>query len=156
MKLSALTALLAGFLACAALQAQQPQSSANAQPQYSSKKEFITICFFLGVPSSAENVVTNGLKVGAPISFGAPVNGMEASVFASATDKVAGVQCSIISNIAEKVEGLQFGIVNFTKDCDGLQLGIFNSASGESFQIGILNHIEGAAVPWLPIFNVKF
>lgn len=156
MRFAVLFTLVLGLFACTGLVQAQQTNSATPAKEYSPQREFITVCFTFGIPTSAEKVVTNGIKVGAPISAGAPVNGLEASVFCSNSVEVTGVQCSIITNVGKKVSGLQFGILNFVDVCDGLQLGIFNDATQDAFQIGILNHIEGASIPWLPLFNVKF
>lgn len=154
-----LAALIMTLGLCPLMNAADPVPASPvtpAAPVYSAQKEFIFFCFFNDVPSSAKNTITNGIKVGAPFSFGAPVNGLECSVFASASSEVDGVQASILVNDGKKVEGLQFGIINILDMCDGLQLGIFNMARAESFQIGIVNYIEGATVPVLPFVNFKF
>lgn len=124
------------------------------QPEY--RHEFIFFCFFEGAPTNADITLTNGIKVGAPMSFGAPVNGLEASVFNSASSYVNGIQCSILVNTAKEVEGLQFGIANFLDNCYGLQLGIVNMAQQDSFQIGLVNIIEDGWLPFFPIVNFNF
>ena len=58
--------------------------------------------------------------------------------------------------VSKKLDGLQFSIVNIGKVVKGLQLGVVNCAKSESFQIGIVNYIEGNSIPLLPIVNFKF
>lgn len=115
---------------------------------------FINLQFFPGVPSDAEFIQTNGVKVGAPITTGeAPVYGVEASVLWAGTDQTTGLQCSLIACDAKKVTGLQFSLVNMSVTVNGLQLGIVNYASDKTFQVGLLNFIEGGPVFCLPILN---
>jgi len=119
--------------------------------------EIFSLSFTEDVPSDAATTEVRGTKVGIPITAGpAPVCGLDFAICWAATEKVDGVQCSTIGNGGKKVNGLQFAIVNFAEEVCGLQLGVFNSAKGKSFQIGILNHIEGGLIPWFPVINMKF
>lgn len=126
--------------------------------------------FMKDVPTDTATVSTYGVKVGAPISTGAPVYGVEAGVFWAGSSKVVGFQGSLIAtdaaeisglqlailNFAGQVNGVQLAILNFAENCCGLQIGGFNSSRGKSFQIGIVNYIEDAWLPVFPIVNFKF
>ena len=112
--------------------------------------------FWYDNPPSAAYTETYGIKVGVPFGVGAPVSGLEASVFGSLTDKVDGVQTAIIMTKGQDITGLQFSIVNMVENMCGLQLGVVNVATGKSFQIGIINYIDGACIPFLPVVNFKF
>lgn len=118
--------------------------------------DMFQLAFCENVPTNTATVTTYGVKVGAPISMGAPVFGVEAAVFYAGSDEVTGFQGSLIAAHAKKITGLQLAIVSLAETCDGLQIGIYNHAAGNSFQLGILNHIEGAAVPFLPVVNFRF
>ncbi|MDD3885539.1 MAG: hypothetical protein PHI35_01560 [Victivallaceae bacterium] len=108
-------------------------------------------------PSDSAEIPICGVKIGVPICGGnAPVYGVEAAIFYAATKEVEGLKCSLIATNCKETEGMQFALVNFADKTDGLQLGIFNSAKHEAFQIGLLNHIEDAMIPWLPIVNFNF
>ncbi|MFA6715842.1 MAG: hypothetical protein WC082_16510 [Victivallales bacterium] len=123
----------------------------------SEKWDFLQIGFWFGFPSSTNNVNVGGIKVGAPISSGeSTVCGIEAALVCAATDNVDGIQTSCFFNKAKVVNGLQFSIMNWSEKVTGLQLGIINVSTGNSFQIGIVNYIKGALIPWMPVINVKF
>ncbi len=119
--------------------------------------EWISIGFTEDVPSDAATTTVCGVKVGAPICGGtAPVYGVEAAVLWAGTECVNGFKGSLIACGGKEVKGLQFSLINLAEKVGGLQLGIFNSAKSQSFQIGILNHIEDACIPWMPVLNFKF
>lgn len=119
--------------------------------------ELLSIGFTETMPSDAATTTVCGFKLGVPICGGAaPVYGLEAAVFWSGTESVDGVKCSLIATGGNRVGGLQLALVNFAENVSGLQLGIFNSAKNSAFQLGLINHIENAPLPWLPILNVKF
>ncbi|MDD5596302.1 MAG: hypothetical protein PHV82_00070 [Victivallaceae bacterium] len=121
------------------------------------KWDFLQIGFWFGFPTSTNNVNVGGIKVGAPISSGeSTVCGIEAALVCAVTDNVDGIQTSCIFNKAKLINGLQFSIMNWSEEVNGLQLGIVNIATGKSFQIGIVNYIKGALIPWMPVINVKF
>ncbi|MDR0932679.1 MAG: hypothetical protein LBM70_06645 [Victivallales bacterium] len=118
---------------------------------------FINLQFFPEVPTEAENTITYGVKVGAPVSSGeAPVYGVEAAVISAGTDVVNGLQCSMVMCNAEEVNGIQFSLVNMSFKVGGLQLGIVNIAKDAKLQIGLLNFMEDGSFPCLPIFNFNF
>lgn len=119
--------------------------------------DFLQFGFWFDVPSSTVDTEVYGIKIGAPFCSGkAYVRGIETAVFCGASDNVSGLQACILASVSKKMQGLQFSIVNYSNEVSGLQLGVLNIAKDKSFQIGILNHIEGAAIPWLPVFNFKF
>ncbi len=117
---------------------------------------FLQICFAPGVPSDSATVPVNGVKVGAPISDGARVNGVEGAVLYAGSTEVNGLQGSLIAASADTVGGLQLSLFNQVRDCCGLQLGIVNMAEGKSFQIGLLNYVKDAWIPYFPVVNFKF
>ena len=125
-------------------------------PQYRDKWSIFQIGILTGVPTDTLDSAVYGVKLGAPVVTGAPVAGVEGSVLFSGSCAVVGFQGSLIASDAQEVTGMQLSLVNFVRRCYGLQLGIYNSAEECSFQLGLLNHIEGALIPWMPIFNVKF
>lgn len=123
----------------------------------SEKWDFLQIGFWFGFPSSTNNVKVGGIKVGAPISSGeAGVCGIEAALLCAATDNINGIQTSCIFTKSKVVNGLQFSIMNWGEEVNGLQLGVVNVATGKAFQIGIVNYIKGAVIPWMPVINLKF
>ncbi len=147
----ALLALSASAAGPAGVPAQSPQPPL---PPPSYPWTFINLQFFPGVPTDAECTQTNGVKVGAPITSGeAPVYGVDVAVLWAATEEVNGLQCSLIACDGKEVTGLQFSLVNMSVTVRGLQLGIVNYASDKTFQIGLLNFVEGGPVFCLPILN---
>ena len=149
-------ACLAGF---AAEESAAPQPAPAAEPKTASdadRWDFLQIGFLPGAPTDMLNYPVYGVKIGAPICHGAPVYGVEASVLYSGSETVCGFQGSLIYSESEKLTGLQLSVVNFVKDCAGVQIGVFNSAETRSFQIGLLNHIKDGALPWCILFNCKF
>jgi hypothetical protein len=119
--------------------------------------DFFQLGFWFGIPSETEYTDVYGLKVGAPGCGGqGTVNGVETSVFASGTDHVNGVSSSVLVATSKHVKGFQGSVVNYCDDVDGVQLGVFNMAKDEAFQIGIINYIENSPIPVLPIINVRF
>lgn len=77
-----------------------------------------------------------------------------------------GVSFSLAGGAWEN-RGLQVGLANFSGNTvpafskgdgevrdGGMQLGIFNSATG-GLQIGLLNYNENSPVPWMILFNVS-
>ncbi|MDD3118826.1 MAG: hypothetical protein PHQ27_06590 [Victivallales bacterium] len=119
--------------------------------------DFLTIGFWFDVPRSTSYMDTYGLKVGAPFCSGrGMVKGLETAVFCGATDHINGMQACILAAKSEQVDGMQFSIVNYATSISGLQLGVVNLAAKKSFQIGIVNYIEDAPIPFLPICNFKF
>ena len=119
--------------------------------------DFFQLGFWFGIPSETEYNDVYGVKVGAPGCGGkGTVNGVETSVFASGTDHVNGVSSSVLVATSKYVKGFQGSIVNYSDNVDGVQLGVFNMAKDEAFQIGIINYIENSPIPVLPIINVRF
>ena len=144
--------LLAGFSgALTAAEATAGVPTANAK-----KWDVLQIGFVPGAPTDTATTPVYGIRIGAPICAGAPVIGVEAAVFYAGSAEVSGFQGCLIMTEAKRITGLQLAPVNFVEDCAGLQLGIFNFAEGKTFQIGILNYIKDAPVPFLPIVNFKF
>lgn len=83
--------------------------------------------------------------------------GAQISGFASIAKEVNGVQLGGYGNKTDTLNGAQIGCWNRTEDLNGFQIGIFNQArkSAKGVQFGLLNHMEGALVPWFPLFNIK-
>lgn len=127
------------------------------QPSVIEKWDSVQFGFWFGFPPSTQRNNVCGIKIGAPFCDGPyKVDGVETALFCGATDNINGVQACVLVAVSKKLEGLQFSIVNIGKIVKGLQLGVVNVASKESFQIGIVNYIEGAKIPCLPIINFKF
>ena len=155
-------AVLAMVLTASAAFADEPQPpeavvvpEENVMPDYD--WTFISFSFGTNLPEEAAQTAVYGVKIGIPASGGpAPVYGVEGSIFWAGSDTVGGVQASLIATDSQNLGGLQFSLVNFGVRVAGLQLGLFNFAEESAFQIGLLNHIKGSAVPWLPIVNCKF
>ncbi|MCF6177601.1 MAG: hypothetical protein L3J71_17740 [Victivallaceae bacterium] len=121
------------------------------------KWDFFQFGVWFDVPSVTRTSNVYGIKIGAPFCSGqGTVKGIETAVFCGATDSITGLQACIITSVTKRIDGLQFSIVNYAEEVEGLQLGVVNIAKKKSFQIGILNYIEDAAIPWLPIVNFKF
>jgi len=121
------------------------------------KWDSVQFGFWFGFPPSTQRNNVCGIKIGAPFCDGpVKVSGVETALFCGATDNIVGVQACVLVAVSKKLDGLQFSIVNIGKVVKGLQLGVFNYAQKESFQIGILNYMEGSAIPLLPIVNFKF
>ena len=120
--------------------------------------EFFSLVFMPGAPSSYEKyAVTNGVRIGAPISAGnGMVRGVEGGVFSCLTKSVQGFQAAPFFCGTEDIEGLQFSIVNFAEVPNGVQLGLVNYAEDCGFQIGLVNMIEDGLFPFFPIVNVSF
>ena len=150
--------LLAGFCAAGSFAAEtaQTESSSPQTADESDRWDFLQIGFLPGAPSDMLHFPVYGIKIGAPICHGAPVYGLEASVLYSGSEKIRGFQGSLIFCESEDLAGLQLSIVNFVKSCAGVQIGVFNSAETQSFQIGLLNHIKDGALPWCILINCKF
>ncbi len=121
------------------------------------KWDSVQLGFWFGFPPSTQRNNVCGIKIGAPFCDGPlKVSGVETALFCGATDSIDGVQACVLVAVSKKLDGLQFSIVNIGKIVKGLQLGVVNIARSESFQIGIINYIEGNTVPLLPIINFKF
>ncbi len=148
------------FVIAEASAADKPAAAPAAAPAVQaddSAWDFFELVFFPGVPSYSDDSNVYGIKAGAPVSGGkGVVNGVEGSVFASLTERVNGVQASGLYNDAKEVNGLQFSLVNFASEKGWLQLGGVNVSQGKGFQIGIVNYIKDAWIPFLPIINFKF
>lgn len=121
------------------------------------KWDFLQFGVWFNTPSATKNSNVYGIKIGAPVCSGrGTVKGIETAVLCGATDNITGLQACILTSVSQQFAGLQFSIVNYAANVDGLQLGIVNIAKHKSFQIGILNYIEDATIPWVPIINFKF
>ena len=121
------------------------------------KWDSVQFGFWFGFPPSTQRNNVCGIKIGAPFCDGpCKVSGLETALFCGATDNIDGVQACVLVAVSKKLSGLQFSIVNIGKVINGLQLGVVNIARNESFQIGIVNYIEGNTIPVLPIINFKF
>jgi len=134
-----------------------PAATVAAAPAATEKWDSVQFGFWFGFPPSTQRNNVGGIKIGAPFCDGPlKVSGLEAALFCGATDNIEGVQASVLVAVSKKLDGLQFSIVNIGKVVKGLQLGVVNCAKSESFQIGIVNYIEGNSIPLLPIVNFKF
>ena len=152
-------AVLAAVAFCGGVMAQEECPTMVPAPSAQQQKDwtFLQLAVAEDTPSDVGTTTVCGVKVGVPISVGrAPVYGVEAGVLCAGTDEVTGLQASLITTMGKEVTGVQFGIVNMVETMKGLQLGIVNVARDKSFQIGLLNHIEGACFPYLPLINFKF
>ena len=147
---------LAGFAVEESVAPQTEQKTEQKAAPDSDRWDFLQIGFLPGAPTDMLKFPVYGIKIGAPICHGAPVYGVEASVLYSGSETVYGFQGSLIYSESENLAGLQLSIINFVKDCAGVQIGVFNSAETRSFQIGLLNHIKDGALPWCILFNCKF
>jgi hypothetical protein len=152
--------LMAVFAVCA-VQAQDGCCPVAAQAPAAAQEswDFVGVAFFPDAPPSAGLTDVYGLKLGIPVSFGdkGKVVGVELSMIASTTKQVKGFQGALLYCKADKVTGLQANPrVNIAKEVSGLQAGIVNCSEGKTFQFGLVNYIEGAAIPVLPIVNFKF
>ncbi len=145
-------ALIAALCACSLWAAETP-AQPQTQSEISNNWTILQLGFLPGAPTDMLTNPVYGIKIGAPITHGAPVWGVEASVLYSGSDDVAGIQCSLIYCEAQNVTGLQLALVNFVQSCTGLQLGIINSAKDQSVQLGLINHIENGPLPWSILFN---
>ncbi|MBQ4107422.1 MAG: hypothetical protein IJC73_07595 [Lentisphaeria bacterium] len=132
--------------------ADQTAWDRNARQRWS----IVQLGLLPGEPTATRHSSTYGVKVGAPICDGAPVVGVEAALLYAGSRSVTGFQGSLITADCDDLTGLQFSLVNFVRDCAGLQLGLFNYATGKTFQIGILNYCQDSWCPWFPIVNFKF
>lgn len=128
-------------------------NQATAPTVQSDNWAILQLGFLPGAPTDMLTNPVYGIKIGAPITHGAPVWGVEASVLYSGSEEVNGIQCSLIYSEAKKLTGLQFSLVNFVDSCAGIQIGIINVAKEKSVQLGLINHIENGALPWFIIFN---
>jgi hypothetical protein len=127
------------------------------KPAAIEKWESIQFGFWFGFPPSTQKNNVCGIKIGAPFCDGpVKVSGLETALFSGATDTINGVQACVLVAVSKQLEGLQFSIVNIGKTVKGLQLGIINIAQSQSFQVGLINYIEGNNIPCLPIINYKF
>ena len=119
--------------------------------------DFFSLALWFDVPYSTSYSNVCGIKIGAPFCSGkGVVRGLETAVFCGATDHIQGMQACILVSKSEKVSGMQFSIVNYATEISGLQLGVVNVSQKKSFQLGIVNYIEDAAIPFMPICNFKF
>ena len=119
--------------------------------------DIFALSFTENAPADAALIDICGIKAGAPISGGsASVYGVEGAVFWAGTKNVYGVKCSLIATDGDAGAGLQLALCNFINRFAGLQLGIFNYAKEEAFQIGLINIIENSPVKFLPIINCRF
>lgn len=142
----------------AGAEAAKVQAAPEAAKTVAAEKwDSVQFGFWFGFPPSTQRNNVCGIKIGAPFCDGPlKVSGLEAALFCGATDNIEGVQASVLVAVSKKLDGLQFSIVNIGKVVKGLQLGVVNCAKSESFQIGIVNYIEGNSIPLLPIVNFKF
>ena len=138
--------------------------------------------FQLGIypsfPLSEDINNVSGLKFGLPVSSGpTTVDGVELSVFGSATDYVNGVQIAPLANLTNNIDGVQISLINCIREnsaslniglinvayfnTSGLQIGGFNMTGKETtgIQLGCYNFSEtqsdGAQLGILNIANKK-
>lgn len=97
-----------------------------------------------------------GLKLGIVSSGGyGRVYGAEISALTSTTSHIKGTQISVITNICDFIDGLQVSLVNVASlSVDGLQIGLVNYSAGNGTQIGLVNVMPDAPIPFLPILNI--
>ena len=90
--------------------------------------------FQLGIypsfPSSENTNNVCGLKFGFPVSSGpTKVNGLELSVFGSATDYINGIQIAPLANLAKNINGAQISLVNCVRENSvSMNIGLINVA----------------------------
>ena len=119
--------------------------------------DIFALMFTGNTPSDSALTDIYGVKAGAPICGGpSAVYGVEGAVFWAGTKDVNGLKCSLIATDGETGSGLQLALVNFIDKFAGLQLGVFNYAKNEAFQIGLVNIIENSPVKFLPFINCRF
>ncbi len=113
--------------------------------------------FWFGNPVYQDTVGATGFRIGAPFCGGlAPVYGIEGAILGAGSDQVKGLQFALCTAMADRVSGAQVAFYNQAREVNGLQLGIVNCAQDKSFQIGLVNFLEGGFLPWCILFNFKF
>ncbi len=119
--------------------------------------DFLQFGFGTNFPDSQDTVAVYGFRLGLPVCGGqAAVSGIEFAIIGAAGDRVNGIQAAPIMAVSKEVNGLQLSIYNQVERGGNVQVGIVNVAKENGFQIGLINHIEGACLPWTILFNCKF
>ena len=97
----------------------------------------------------------HGLQTSA-VNVSGNVIGCQPAAILNHSKNMNGVQLAVITNVSDKVTGFQSSLVNSATDVNGMQFGLINMSKGKSLQFGLLNYIDNAAVPLLPLVNFKF
>jgi len=110
-----------------------------------------------GVQASGVNLSGDviGLQASA-VNVSGNVKGVQPAAGVNYSGNVSGVQLAVVTNISDNVTGFQSSLINSAANVRGMQFGLINMAKGKSFQMGLLNYIDGAAIPMLPLVNFKF
>lgn len=83
-------------------------------------------------------------------------HGFQAAAIGNISGDVQGFQASVIANITKKFSGFQAAIYNDVDESKGIQFGLISRSKKGGLQFGLLNFIDDAAIPCLPIVNFKF
>jgi hypothetical protein len=125
--------------------------------------------YWFNYPAETADSKVDGIKLGLPICSGyGSVEGMELSLFCSATDKISGLQWAFIgvtackelngtqlgllNAVAGDAKGGQIGMINIAGRLAGIQLGIVNSVK-HGLQFGLININEDGWLPVCILFN---
>lgn len=149
---------------CGVVSAQEkaaPAENAAAVEPAPAGQEFewdiFQLGFWFGNPKYQDTIGASGFRIGAPFCGGkAPVYGIEGALLGAGSDEVSGIQFGLCFAQADTVNGLQAAFYTDTREVNGVQIGIVNFARTRSFQIGLVNVIEGGFLPWCILFNFKF
>jgi len=68
----------------------------------------------------------NGAQVGGVASIAKHIDGGQISGVISIAKEINGAQISGLANVANTVNGAQIGIVNYSRECEGATIGLFN------------------------------
>lgn len=96
-----------------------------------------------GLQASAVNVSDN-------------VTGCQPAAIFNYSKDIKGCQLATIVNVSDKINGFQGGLINSATGVTGMQFGLINMSKSKGLQFGLLNFIDDAAVPMLPLVNFKF
>lgn len=119
--------------------------------------DFFGVVFVPGVPSSSNDANIGGIRIGLPVAGGSnEIRGVEVGLACCWTKDVYGLQTAPFFCISDTLYGFQASPVNIADKVVGMQFGLVNISKDAKFQLGLLNYIEGAVIPYMIIINWKF
>ncbi len=97
----------------------------------------------------------NGLQASL-VSMAGNLRGVQAALGLNISGDVTGFQAAGVNVVNGTFTGVQCGLYSQVEKCNGLQLGLVNISGGKGMQFGLINYIEDAWIPVMPILNFSF
>ena len=113
---------------------------------------------FRGIQLAAVNLQGDdirGIQLGVANAGATDFAGLQLGLVNAGGDRFHGVQVAAANTVGTLDGGLQFGLANFAGDAQGWQIGRYNDARTlRGVQIGLLNVVDSADLPFLPLVRV--